>query len=274
MDKLNPSQKISLEEALALYEHIELEDHELKEAILWRKQKKEAEIKRVNLEKRAEENRKMLTGNQWSYDQTKGFMLYRAAQIFTDKKFTLDSENTLIFELLCYYFSNDKQFIALAENAGIPNPSLEKGILLAGNFGVGKTWLMKLFARNQRQVFHVKHAKDIADAFGADGEDALMEFVNKPKNAINDTQAFLQPYAGLCIDDLGTEDIKNHYGNKRNVLGDLIEKRYAKNNIGVFLHATTNLDAEQIKSFYGGRVASRMREVFNLFEMNGNDRRK
>lgn len=246
----------------------------MKEAILWRKQKKEAEIKRVNLEKRAEENRKMLTGNQWSYDQTKAFMQYRAQQIFKEKPFVIDSANSMVFELLCYYFSNDKQFLALAENAGIPNPSLEKGILIAGNFGVGKTWLMKLFMRNQRQVYHMKNAKEIADIFGQDGEEGLNDFVNKPQNAVNDASVFFQPFAGLCIDDIGTEDIKNHYGNKRNVIGDLIEKRYSKNNTGIYLHGTTNFDAEQIKTFYGGRVASRMREVFNFIEMNGDDRRK
>lgn len=267
-------QKTSLNEVLALYEHIDLDEDEMKEAILWRKQKKEAELKRASIERRAEENRRLLTGNQWGFEQTKGFMIYRAEQLFKDKKFVVDAQNSFIFEMLCYYFSNDRQFLSLAENAGVPNPSLDKGILIAGNFGVGKTWLMKLFMRNQRQVFHVKNAKDIADAFGQDGEDALNDFVNKPKNAVNDSSAFFQPYAGLCIDDIGTEDIKNYYGSKRNVIGDVIEKRYAKGNTGIYLHATTNFDADQIKEFYGGRVASRMREIFNLIEMNGNDRRR
>lgn len=195
-------------------------------------------------------------------------------QIFKEKKFILDADNSAIYELLCYYFSNDKMFLSIAENMGIPNPSLEKGILLAGNFGVGKTWLMKLFMKNQRQVFIMRNAKQIADDFEANGEDGIADYVNKPKNPINDTSVFLQPYSGLCIDDIGTEDIKTHFGNKKNVIGDLIEKRYSKSNIGVYLHSTTNLDAEQIKSFYGGRVASRMREIFNIIEMNGNDRRK
>jgi len=69
---------------------------------------------------------------------------------------------------------------------------------------------------------------------------------------------------GMCIDDLGTEDIKNHYGNKKNVIGDLIELKYAKKTTGIYLHGTTNLTAEQLKDFYGSRVTSRMREIFNL----------
>ena len=257
-----------------MYDHIELEEWELQEAILWRKQKKEAEIKKANLEKRAEENRRALTGLQWSYEQTKAFMKYRSEQIFKEKPFVVDDSNAMIYELLCYYFSNDKNFLAVAEAMEVKNPSLEKGIFIAGNFGVGKTWLMRLFMKNQRQVFLLRNAKDIADEFGTNGEDGLLEYVNKHKNPSNDSSVFFQPYSGLCIDDLGTEDIKTHYGNKRNVIGDLLEKRYSRNNTGVYLHATSNLDAEQLKDFYGGRVTSRIREVFNLIEMNGNDRRK
>lgn len=259
--------------ALEAYKHIELTEEELQEAILWRKQKKEAVLQQQERERRAQENRKMLTSTQWSYQQTRDFMLYRAAQIFTEKKFILDSSNSVVFDLLCLYFAADRGFVATAEAAGIRNPSLEKGVMLAGNFGTGKTWLMKLFQKNQRQVYHLKNAKEIADDFEVDGEEAMNTYLNKIKNAFNDKSVFYQPFSGLCIDDLGTEDVKVHFGNRKNVLGDLIEKRYAKGNTGLFLHATTNLTSDQLKEFYGGRVTSRMREIFNFIELSGEDRR-
>jgi predicted ATPase len=264
----------NLTEALKTYDHIELTEEEMNAAILWAKQKKDAAIQQELLEQRARENRRLFTGVQWSYEQTKSFMKYRADTMFKEKPFVVDGENSMVYELLLYYFSNDPKFLGLAQNLGIPNPSLDKGIMLAGNFGVGKTWFMKLFARNQRQCFTLKNAKDIADQFGNNGEDGLMEYVVKPKNPVNDQGVFYHTHLGLCIDDLGTEDLKNHFGNKRNVIGDLIEKRYSRGNTGVFLHTTTNLDAMELESFYGGRVTSRMREVFNIIEMNGKDRRK
>lgn len=263
-----------MKEVLATYDHIELTEEEEAEAILLRKWQKEKDIEEVEREKRASENRKALVGSKWDVDQTRGFMLYRAGQIFQEKPFTLDSNNQFVFDLLCHYFSEDRNFISLAESAGVRNPSLEKGICLVGGFGVGKTWLMELFRRNQRQVFFMRNAKQIADEFEVDGEGAMPKYTNPFQNAINDSSTMYQPVSGLCIDDLGTEDVKVHYGNKKSVIGDIIEKRYANGNSGPLLHCTTNLKADQIEGYYGGRIRSRMREVFNFIELKGTDRRK
>jgi DNA replication protein DnaC len=266
---LNQKPKDSLEH----YSHIELTEEEVDEAILAAKVKKSIRLEYEENQRRAEENRRALTSTAWSAEQTKSFMLYRAKQVF-EKPFALDEHNQIIFDLLCHYFSGDDSFVAIAENLGVANPSLDKGIFLAGNFGVGKTWLMKLFARNKRQVYHLHNAKGVADAFETDGEEAVRSFVQPIKNAVNDGTRFYQPYSGLCLDDIGTEDVKTNYGNKKNVIGDLIEKRYAAGSCGVLLHATTNLSAEELKTFYGGRVTSRMREIFNFIELPGQDRRK
>ena len=69
-------------------------------------------------------------------------------------------------------------------------------------------------------------------------------------------------------------DLKNRYGNKKNVIGYLLEKRYANGHVGIMLHATTNLTADQRNAYYGGRVVSRMRKIFNFIELRGKDRRK
>lgn len=244
------------------------------EAILLAKQKKEAQLQYEAYQKRVEENRKALVSTQWSYEQTRSFMLYRAEGLFEGKPFILDEYNTLLFELLCHYFSESADFVPLALNAGVKHPSVQKGILLAGNCGVGKTCLIQLFGKNKRQVYFMRNAKKVADGFELDGEEALKEYEAPFRNAANDSSVFYQPFSGLCLDDLGTEDLKNHYGNKKNVIGDLIEKRYAKGYTGLLLHATTNLTAEGLNQFYGARVVSRMREIFNFIELRGSDRRK
>ena len=260
-------------EILATYNHIELTGDEEIEGRIWAKQQKEIKLREEKLKELADNNRKFLTETQWSFSQTKDYMKYRASDIFLGE-FILDEENEALFNMLCYYFSNDPLFIISANVFKIKNPSLSKGIMLAGNFGTGKTWLMKLFSKNQRQVFHIRNAKTIANVFEKDGEEVSKEFENKIKNPSNDSNSFFHQYAGLCIDDIGTEDVKNHYGNKKNVIGDLIETRYSKGNTGVFLHATSNLSGQQLKDFYGERVTSRVREIFNLIEVPGNDRRK
>lgn len=269
-EKLYP--QLSPKEVLDTYSDIELTEDEVIEAMIWAKRKKERVIEEMAIKEREAQNRRLLTGIQWDYEQTMAYMTYRSNELFKGK-FTLDENNLSIYQLLCYYFCNDKKFEAMALNMGIPNPSLEKGILLAGNFGVGKTWLMRLFAKNQRQVYFIRTAKQIANDFETHGDESLEQYIKPFENASNDSAMFYQKYSGLCIDDMGTEDIKSHYGNRKNVIGDLIELRYPKGLMGVLFHATTNLTSEQLSNYYGGRVISRLREQVNLIELTGKDRR-
>lgn len=264
---------LALQEVLESYKHIELTDDETMEAIIWRKQKKEQEIQQKRVLEIEAENRKMFTQFRWTYDQTKAFAKWRASQIF-DKEFIIDQSNSVIFELLCYYFSQDERFVSLADQAELNNVSLNKGILLCGSYGSGKTWMMKLFQKNQRHCFMIRNAKELADLYEKSGEVAIEEYLKPVKNAINDTAVFYQPFLGLCIDDIGTDSTKVNFGNRKNVIGDIIEKRYAAGHTGVGFHCTTNLTAKAIEEFYGGRVSSRMREIFNIIELTGEDRRK
>lgn len=269
----NPYLKLSQPELLDNYKHIELTEDELNEAILLAKQRKERALEQQRLEEIAAENRKLLTGNRWSFEQTSGFMKYRAAKLF-EGKFIWDEKNTPVYNLLCYYFSEDEQFEAIGAAMGLKEPSLKKGVVLAGNFGVGKTWLLKLFGKNQRQTYYMRSAKQIANDFQALGEENTEQYLKLFENPVNDAEAMFQRYSGLCIDDLGAEDVKNHYGNRKNVIGDLIEQRYFNNVMGVYFHASTNLTVQQLENFYGGRVISRLREKVNLIELDGTDRRK
>lgn len=264
---------MSLQEVLDSYNHIELTEDEYREALIEAKRKKEAKIKEQEREERAAQNRRKLTSKDWSFQQTKDFMLYRAKSLFTGT-FRLDSNNEPVFDLLCHYFSNSRDFVSIATLMGLNNPSLDKGIILAGNYGVGKTWLMSLFRKNNRQVFHVEHAKDISKTYHVGGEEAIERHYTKIKNAFNDPTVLYQEYSGLCIEDIGREDIKNNYGNKTNVIGDIMEARYIKKCMGPLFHGTTNMTAVQIEQFYGGMVVSRLRECVNFIELGGPDRRR
>ena len=244
------------------------------------KRKKEAVLEDQRIRDVEAENRKFLTGHQWGYKQTDSFMRYRSESLF-EGKFKIDAANEMIYNLLCMYFSKDIGFLSLAEHLGVKNPSLDKGLLLGGMIGVGKTWMMQLFSKNQRQVFSVRAATLIADNFMNQskedhdkGKDPLQGFYTPAKLPVNDANNFYHEYLGLCLDDIGTEEVKNHYGNRKNVIGDLIEQRYALGNVGLMLHMTTNLTMPQVKEFYGDRVGSRLRETMNIIELKGEDRRK
>ena len=194
-------------------------------------------------------------------------------------EFVLDKDNSAVFDLLCYYFIGDENnFIINADKLGVKNPSLKKGILMPGVYGCGKTMMMRLFNKNARQCFIIRRAKDIAEEYSYSKEKKISdEYVYLFDNAaagLSSNDVFNQKYSGLCIDEVGGEEVKNNYGNKANVIGDLIEQRYSMGFTGVYLHGTTNLTAKQLESHYGGRVASRMREIFNFIQLPGGDRRK
>lgn len=250
-----------------------LTDDEVAQALILAKLRKRQEIQDAAIREREAINRAALTTMIWSHLQTKDFMLFRAVKLF-EGKFGVDEINEKVFEMLCHYFSEDPDFITLAQARGVKTPSMNKGILLFGGFGTGKTWLMRLFQQNRRQVYHMMPASYLAGLFGTDGSEAYASYQEKHKNPVNDANSFFQPYSGLCIDDLGTEEVAVHYGNRKNVIAELLETRYSKGNTGVFLHATTNLTYAQMQEFYGGRVISRLHEMFNFIELTGKDRRK
>lgn len=273
-------EQITTKEVLANLSDIELTEEEQDVAIIQAKQKKKAILEYQEREKIITKNREALTTTQWDFKQTAGYMMYRAVSLFGkdgagDPNFRLDASNQVVFDLLCLYFSNDREFISTAANLGIKNPSLDKGILLSGVFGTGKTWIMQLFGKNKRQVFSVVNSKKITgDFMMKDGEKSLLQYYDLPQNPINDANVFYHKHTGLCIDDMGAEDVKNNFGNKTVVIAEIIERRYANHNTGLLLHGTTNLTLLQLNDLYGPRVLSRMKEIFNVIILPGADRRK
>lgn len=273
------------------YRDIELTEEELVEILLAAKRKKKADIAAAEEKKRREEAARM-KAMKWDMTLFRSYLYNRSKTLFGTKeeeggeivsRFVVDDDNEKIFTILCYYFLDDEaSFARTATSIGVSNPSLKKGILLPGNFGCGKTWMMKLLSRNKKLSYEMVSAKDICRAFMQATDKQIPEVFLKPwdtddedaKRWFSKDEVFHQRYIGLCIDDLGSEPEKNNFGNKMNVIGDIIESRYSSGFTGPLLHGTTNLSAEELKEFYGERVISRMREIFNFIELPGTDRRK
>jgi len=256
---------------------IPLTDEEVAVALKDAREKKYYRLLDEEKEARASELRRQLT-EKWSYEKTRDFMLWRATRISQNRRLLFDdadgSNAGTVFQLLCYYFSNDPMFVELALSSGFKAPDLRKGICLAGTIGTGKTSLMRLFGVNQRQVFMIRSASEVANKWQAEGEDGMSGLYTTHMLPVNDADNFYHRFAGLCLDDCGAEEVKNHYGNRKNVIGDLIEARYFNRACGTMLHMTSNLTTDQLKEFYGPRVSSRLRECMNVIELKGKDRRK
>lgn len=138
--------------------------------------------------------------------------------------------------------------------------AMRPGVVLAGNTGVGKTFLAEAVCRGISRRFNL----------GSADTDELLSLRNVE---------FARPgYEDRCawfLDDVGSESVINNFGTKVDVFGaflmrfDALPVEAKKMNPVVI---TTNLDQNAMQERYGDRVMSRLGR-FPWFEIRGADRR-
>lgn len=164
----------------------------------------------------------------------------------------LESDYPIIYKLIAYFLKDEATSYQY-------NINLNKGILLSGPVGCGKTSLMNLMKHlaTTEHKFFVKPCRDISFEFIQDGYEIIHKY-SKGKLYQSEPKT-------ICFDDLGTENNLKYYGNECNVMAEILLSRYdiftAKK---IQTHITTNLSASEIENVYGNRVRSRLREMINL----------
>ena len=237
------------------YEHIELSEEEVAEAL--RQARKAKHFREQELRYQEALNRKP------EYPKLTARELYQLAMQQARQQipaFRVDDGNREIVRLLALYFAGDPAF----EEGDY---RLNKGILLLGPVGCGKTSLMRAFALNSHNAFAVVSCRRVSDDYSTHGAEALK--VYSALKPVYPHQYFGQAGIGYCFDDLGTESSRKHYGNEMNVMADIILNRYEQLSLKGKTHFTANLDAEQIGEQYGSRVRSRLREMCNVIAFDG-----
>ena len=176
-----------------------------------------------------------------------------------------EGDKPVILKLLCWFLMDE----ALAEHEGL---DLQKGILLSGPIGCGKTAIMQIMRRicDPQRAFLVKPCASVALEFAAEGYDVIYRYTSR---------AFClytkQPRT-VCFDDLGFEYDAPYFGAICNSMAEILSIRYDLfMEHGMITHATTNLNSAELEKRYGSRIRSRMRQMFNLiaFPQTGSDKR-
>lgn len=139
-----------------------------------------------------------------------------------------------------------------------------KGILLKGNTGRGKTFLLNVYTEflkidelcfsNYGRVYPLLlnniNAQQIALEYqSTGGYDALLRYSQLPVININDIGAEISE--------------SNHFGNKENVIERIIDAREERS---MLTFGTTNL--EKFSDNYDARTISRMNSLFNIVIIN------
>lgn len=235
------------------YDHIELTDEEVADALHKCRIEKHYRLKR---EAYNEKLRAEYVPKKYTYQQLLNSF---------GASFNVDDENIVQLKNICHYFSEDPQF----------NGDPKKGLLLVGGVGIGKTTLMNFFKQNQKYSYRMLSCREIESDFSSEGEKSVQCCSYNIAIAVN-SNPFGHQEIGFCFDDLGTEANAKHYGKEKNVMAEIILNRYDNQLPGYCTHITTNLTADQIKQQYGTRVTDRMKEMFNIitFDKNAKSRRK
>ena len=196
--------------------------------------------------------------------------------------FRLDAANSAIYHILSLYFTNDPAFEQLqlpGADCKAAGWKLNRGLLVCGAIGCGKTKMMQLFAVNKKQNYEVLSATEMANQYTTKGEYAGAKIIeqftgqHRPIQVLHEGNLW-QGSLGLCIDDIGTEEDKVFFGNKSNVVAEILAARYGNGNLPWHMtHATTNLNLRGLTERYGERLVSRMKEMWNVIQLPGEDRR-
>lgn len=252
------------------YSHIKLSDDEAQEALRQARERKHYELKRIAYLEHL--NTPRLIQRFKAIELKERLTHSRGAD---GARFIIDKDNQQQVDMLCLYFSNDPRM----EECGL-RP--DKGILLMGGLGVGKTHLMSFFFQNQLQSYKVVSCRRIENQWVEAGKgkeesvDIIQSYIQPQQIAVN-SDPFGHKEIGVCFDDLGTETIPSkRFGEEKNVLAEIILGRYdARVNFNR-THFTTNLNPDRIQVLYGDRIRDRLAEMCNLiiFDDDAKSRRK
>ncbi len=200
-------------------------------------------------------------GKSVDYDFSKILVYLNAkGKLLFGENFKIYREDKDTLRKLCTYFVKDKDGCKKYDID--PN----KGLLLSGPVGCGKTSLIRLMRHMvpHQRWYEVVSCRNVVFGFQHIGFKTIEDYGNS---------------GVLCFDDMGVEPIGRFYGKDCNVMGEIILSRYdlfLQSKGKIRTHATTNLNAEELEEMYGIRVRSRMRELFNLisFDKKSKDKRK
>ena len=194
--------------------------------------------------------------SHYNYTEIIHWLQSKGQQLYGNEFKILESDQTIIYKLIAYFIQDEQ---ACAHY----NIDLQKGILLTGPIGCGKTSLMNLmrYLAPNPYKFTLKPCREISFEFIQDGYSVIHKYA---KGKLYETNP-----KTICFDDLGLENNLKYFGNECNVMAEILLSRYdlliAKN---IQTHSTTNLSATEIEAQYGNRVRSRMRAMFNLIAFN------
>ena len=166
----------------------------------------------------------------YDFDKTLAYLEAKGKLCYGQNFRIFDEDKPIIYKLMIYIIKDE-------ENCKKYHINLNKGILLTGPIGCGKTSLMNLvrYILPEKNRYEVQSARNISFEYLKQGHQVI---ANYSKAKI------------FCFDDLGIEQSLKYYGNECNVLGEILLSRYDLFvSHKIVTHATTNLNAIELEKW-------------------------
>lgn len=214
-------------------------------------------------------------------EMTKDWLWERFEEAYLEQnkvRYSRDADSLENIKPLIYYFIGDLENFRVCKNVASlsSKPSLDKGLLIIGGYGNGKTSSLKALEtalQGTNVSFKIYSANEVVSMYESTTDNSeRKEFYKLHLSGVR------------CFDDVLSEREANNYG-KANLIKDILEERYMKNKrtyITVnYLDQTATQKAEdlqtslkQIGAKYGSRVYDRLFQMFNIVEFKGKSFRK
>lgn len=190
------------------------------------------------------------------------------------KKPLIQSEDFLenLKPLFYYFTGNLDSFKRCSRVSDVSIPGLDKGLLIIGDFGNGKSTIMNVLERcmiGTSKYFKGYSANDVVLQFEGCESPSEREFLIKRMSK-----------GTLYFDDIKSERMANNYG-KTEIFREIFENRY-NNKAKTFVTCNYKKGYEgdlgnglvEFGEKYGNRVYDRIFEMYNVIEFKGKSLRK
>lgn len=179
-------------------------------------------------------------------------------------------ENHPVIETVKSYFMRDGEFNAAG--VVINKASLDKGILIWGPIGVGKSMLFNIIHLMGKELAIKRNCHELwfRSVTAKRLVNRSMQAIEAKKNYDTRISFDIKHYysGALYIDDVGFED---KLFNKTELIADILFERHRRN-ARTFI--TTNNSPLQLMERYGDRIGDRLPEMFNIIKWDGESLRE
>lgn len=209
------------------------------------------------------------TKSEFKIDANELFSVFKKYfHYINGKEFELNDVTRENIAPFLYYFSKNEKFFDCKNLNNLSKPSFDKGLLVIGDFGNGKTSVFKTFEKIFKNVpgyiFTGYSANHVVVEYEKCTDDILRkEFEQKMFKGKR------------YFDDVKTERTASNYG-KVNIFKEILEERYNQKSLTYiscnYKEGYPNDINEALCEFgekYGGRVYDRLFEMFNIIEFKG-----